>query len=214
MALQWRDTPESYGLVTRLLHWTMALILLWQFTGMILRLVLGRTPLMAFWVGTHQSIGSVLLMLIVLRLLWAWANRKRRPGHDRSGIGRAALVGQLALYALLLVVPALALLRALGSGRGFAFFGHQVVERTGQRIEWMAGPADLLHSKLAWLLMALILGHAAMALVHHVVWRDGVLMRMGGRGARRPADGRPPVHASKSPGCRAGPPTTSARRGG
>jgi cytochrome b561 len=185
VAPQWRDTTERYGLVTRLLHWAMALILLWQFTGMSLRLILGRTPLMAFWVGTHQSIGTVLLMLILLRLLWAWSNRRRRPRQEPTWAGKAARFGHAALYVLLLVVPALSLLRAFGNGRGYAFFGHQVVGRTGVRIEWMAAPADLLHSKLAWLLLALIFGHAAMALVHHFVRRDGVLLRMAGRARQR-----------------------------
>ncbi|WP_255568951.1 cytochrome b [Roseomonas alba] len=187
MTLHWRDTPERYGLVSRLLHWGMALILLWQFTGMILRLILGRTPLMAFWVGSHQSVGTVLLGLIVIRLAWAFANRRRRPAHDRTPVGRAAAIGQGLLYLLMLVIPAIGLLRALGSGRGFAFFGHQVVERTGQRIDWMVAPAQLLHSKLAWLLLALILGHVAMALVHQFAWRDGVLLRMAGQAPRRAA---------------------------
>jgi cytochrome b561 len=175
------DTPERYGLVTRLLHWGMALILLWQFTGMILRMILGRTPLMAFWVGSHQSVGTVLLGLILLRLLWAWMNRGRRPAHDRTPVGRAAMIGQGALYGLLLLVPALGLLRAVGSGRGFVFFGWPIMPRTGVATAWMTAPANLLHSKLAWLLLALILGHVVMALVHHFAWRDGVLGRMAGR---------------------------------
>lgn len=182
-----RDTPERYGLVTRLLHWAMALILLWQFTGMILRMILGRTPLMAFWVGSHQSVGTVLLGLILLRLAWAWANRTRRPPHGRTLVGRAAAIGQGMLYGLMLIVPTLALLRAIGGGRGYAFFGWQVVPRGGPRIDWMTMPADLLHSRLAWLLLALILGHVAMALVHQFVWRDGVLLRMAGRTRRVPA---------------------------
>jgi cytochrome b561 len=185
MAIVWRDTPAQYGLVTRLLHWGMALILLWQFTGMILRLLLGRTPLMAFWVGSHQSVGTVLLALILLRLGWAWLNRGRRPAPDRGPVGRAARLGHGLLYALLLVVPCLAFLRAFGNGRGYAFFGYPVVPRTGVRIEWMAAPADLLHGKLAWLLLALIVGHVVMALVHHFAWRDGLLLRMAGRAGGR-----------------------------
>jgi cytochrome b561 len=179
--MQWRDSPERYGLVTRLLHWGMAAIMLWQFTGMGLRLLLGRTPLMAFWVGTHQSIGTVLLGLVLLRLGWAWANHGRRPAHGRTRMGRAALAGQRVMYALMLVVPTLAVLRAIGGGRGYAVFGWQVVDRSGVRIDWMAAPADLLHGRLAWVLLALVLGHAAMAVAHEVLWRDGVLLRMAGR---------------------------------
>ena len=198
MTLPWRDTPERYGRVARLLHWGMALILLWQFTGMILRLILGRTPLMAFWVGTHQSVGTVLLALILLRLAWAWVNRGRRPAQPRTAAGRAARLGHAALYALLVIVPALSLLRAFGNGRGYAFLGHQLVPRSGVRIEWMSAPADLLHAKLAWLLLALIIGHAAMALLHHFVWRDGVLRRMAGR--LSPGAGPSPGSRAKAAG--------------
>lgn len=186
--MQWRDTPERYGQVTRLLHWGMAAILLWQITGMALRLVLGRTPLMAFWVGTHQSVGTVLLLLILLRLLWAWINRGRRPAQPRSWAGRAARLGHGALYGLMLLIPSLALLRAFGNGRGYAFFGHQVVPRGGPRIDWMSAPADLLHGRLAWLLLALILGHMLMVVLHHFIWRDGTLRRMAGRMRGRMAD--------------------------
>ena len=175
------DRPDRYGLVTRLLHWGMAAILLWQFTGMILRMLLGRTPLMAFWVGTHQSVGTLLLALVAVRIAWAIANRARRPAHGRSAIGRAAWAGLVALYGLMLVVPTLAVLRAIGGGRGYAVFGWQLVPRGGARIEWMAAPAELLHGRLAWLLLALVLGHVAMALVHHFLLRDGLLLRMAGR---------------------------------
>jgi cytochrome b561 len=96
-------------------------------------------------------------------------------------MGRAALAGQRVMYALMLVVPTLAVLRAIGGGRGYAVFGWQVVDRSGVRIDWMAAPADLLHGRLAWVLLALVLGHAAMAVAHEVLWRDGVLLRMAGR---------------------------------
>lgn len=181
MTLHWQDSPERYGLVSRLLHWAMAAILLWQFGGMILRMILGRTPLMAFWVGSHQSVGLLLLGLVAMRLAWAWANRARRPAHEASVIGLAARIGHGLLYALMVVIPALALLRAVGSGRGLAFFGWQIIERGGPRVDWMVAPANLMHGRLAWLLLALIVGHVAMALLHHFVWRDGLLLRMAGR---------------------------------
>lgn len=178
MGLGWLDTPARYGLVTRAIHWGMALLLAWQFTGMVLRLILGRTPLMAFWVGSHASVGTLLLALVLFRALWMWINRRHRPPHHHGLMGRLSLIGHGALYALMIIVPALALLRAFGSGRGFAFFGWQIVERGGARIEWMVAPASTLHSPLAWTLLALIFGHAAMALIHHFRWKDGTLKRM------------------------------------
>ncbi|MFA5581321.1 MAG: cytochrome b [Paracoccaceae bacterium] len=182
--LQWLDTPDRYGIVTRVLHWGMALVFLWQFTGMILRLILGRTPLMAFWVGTHPPVGMVLLILIAARLIWAWHNRHRRPPHGTDRLGRLARLGQGALYALMLIIPSLGLLRLYGSERGFALFGRQIFAPRAEKVAWMSAPADALHSPLAWTLLALIVGHVAMALAHHFRWRDGVLQRMTGKRRR------------------------------
>lgn len=38
-SLQWRDSPSGYGFVTRLLHWSMAVLFVWQFATAILHLV-------------------------------------------------------------------------------------------------------------------------------------------------------------------------------
>ncbi len=64
-----RDTEAAYGPVTRLLHWGIAALILWQFLGMGLRLIFGRTPLVSFFVGSHQPVGLVLFVLIVARVL-------------------------------------------------------------------------------------------------------------------------------------------------
>ena len=106
------DTPLRYGLVTRFLHWSIAVLMLWQFAGMTLKLVLGRVPVAAFFVGTHQKVGLILFGLIVLRLIWAGLNRHRRPDHGGGMRGLAARLGHLALYVLMIVVPGVALLRA------------------------------------------------------------------------------------------------------
>ncbi|MFC4207321.1 cytochrome b/b6 domain-containing protein [Vreelandella malpeensis] len=45
--------------------------------------------------------------------------------------------------------------------------------------------ANALHSPLAWLLLVLVLGHAAMALVHRIGLKDDTLSRMAGPLNRR-----------------------------
>lgn len=176
-----RDDPQYYGSVSRLLHWGMALLFLWQFTGMALKLVLGRVPLMAFWVGTHASVGTLLLVLLLLRAAWALVEMRHRPPYERNLLGRLALLGHVALYLLMLVVPTLALLRMIGSGRGVKLFGRQLQAPGGEKIDWMVAPAELLHSTLAWLLLALIAGHIAMVFVHRIAWGQDLLARMAGR---------------------------------
>lgn len=180
-ALPLRDTAQVYGRVTRLLHWSIAALMLWQFLGMGLRLVLGRTPLVSFFVGTHQKVGTVLFVLIVLRVVWALANRGNRPGHGAGLLGLAARAGHLALYAVMVLVPVAALLRAYGSDKPWAPFGFPVFAAQQPPIGWMVGFGDAVHGEFAWVLLALIAGHVLMVGVHHGFWRDGTLQRMAGR---------------------------------
>lgn len=184
-----RDSPERYGTVSRILHWGMAALLAWQFAGMALRMILGRVPLMAFWVGTHVSVGTLLLLLVLLRAAWALAQRRRRPQYPAGPAGRLAGAGHLLLYALMIAIPALALLRQFGSGRGVTLFGIEVQRAGGEPVPWMTAPANLLHGNLAWLLLALIVGHVLMALIHRYLWKDDTLARMTGRGAIRVRSG-------------------------
>lgn len=179
----WRDTPVRFGTVSRMLHWTMVLLFVWQFGGMLLKDILGRGPVSAFWVGTHSSVGTLLLVLLMIRAIWALASLRRRPGYHNGFLGLAAILGHLALYSLMLIVPALALMRAFGSGKGVRLFGVQVQQPTGNAVEWMVEPAKLLHGNLAWLLLAMIVGHVAMVFVHRYVLKDDVLPRMLGRAA-------------------------------
>ena len=181
--LPWRDTENTYGLASRLLHWAMALLFGWQFMGMAIKLIVGRSPLTAFLVGTHRPLGLLLLTLCVARILWALYNRRRRPRYDASATGRLARLGHIALYVLMLLIPSLALLRQFGSGKAFSAFGLPITKETGVEITWMTAPADLLHGFLAWCLLALIAGHVIMALVHHYRLKDGILSRMAGSAA-------------------------------
>lgn len=180
------DTPLRYGRVTRLLHWSIAALMLWQFTGMILKLALGRVPVVSFFVGTHQKVGLVLFGLIVLRLLWAFVNRGRRPDHGTGALGLGARLGHMALYLVMLAVPSAALLRAYGSDKVFAPFGFQIFPAQEPPIGWMVGLGDLLHGAGGWLLLALIAGHVVMVGLHEGMWRDGTLARMAGRMRRNP----------------------------
>ena len=181
MKISLNDSERAYGRITRALHWGMALLFVWQFAGMIIKVTVGRSALTAFMVGTHRPVGLVLLALCVLRILWALGNRTRRPAYADDLVGRLARLGHFAIYALMFFIPALGLLRQMGSGKAFSFLGIPVSTSTGVEVAWMTAPANLLHGVLGWCLLALIAGHVLMVLVHHLHLRDGTLARMWGR---------------------------------
>lgn len=157
------DTATRYGSFSRLLHWGMALLLLWQFLSAGAHFLLEDTAIEVFFWPTHKPLGVLLLILVAIRLGWAVINLARRP----PSINILARLGHLGLYAMLFAVPVLALLRQYGSGRSFAPFGVPLFSGfEGEKIAWLVVPGNALHGLLGWLLLAMIIGHMAMAFWH------------------------------------------------
>ncbi|AHL74390.1 cytochrome B561 [Stutzerimonas stutzeri] len=172
------DSTARYGTASRLLHWSMGAILAWQFATAAAHLLFEDTGVERFLWGTHKVVGTLLILLIVIRALWSIYNR----GHRPPSLNIMAQLGHLAMYALMLAVPLLALIRQYGSGRSFAPLGIPLMSGfEGDPIDWLTAPGNLLHSWLGWLLMILILGHIAMVFIHRRRPRDhDVLARMVG----------------------------------
>lgn len=179
---RWLDSATRYGLLSRILHWSMAALLFWQFAGMIVRITVGRHPVTAFMVGTHKPLGVILLLLVLVRGAWGLYNLRRRPAQATTMLGRMAAMGHGALYALMLLVPTLAVLREYGSGKPFTPWGVALFDGSAGEIDALNRLGDALHGELAWVMGALILGHILMVLLHQFLWRDATLSRMAGRG--------------------------------
>ncbi len=176
------DGRNGYGTISRALHWLMAVLFVWQFTSTILRIFAKDTPIYNFFWPTHYQVGFLLLLFVVLRGIWGLLNISQRP-HKAGPVGRMAVFGHLVMYALMIAVPALALLRSYGSGRGFSFLGMEIFERTGVQDAALTAPGNAAHGLLGWVLLATIVGHVLMALVHHFALRDDTLRHMTRRRA-------------------------------
>ena len=173
-----RDNSDVYGVVTRVLHWGMALALFWMFFTTTVRVVLGEGVLYDLVWPTHREVGLVLCLLALFRLFWAWANRSERP----AAVNVLAPWGHRLMYGLMVVVPLLALLRQYGSGRAYEPFGIPLMSGfEGDSVEWMVAAGGLFHGFLGWTLAVLIVGHIALALHHQFRAGPAVLARMAGR---------------------------------
>lgn len=157
------DSSEKYGIISRILHWGMALLFGWQFLGAGAHLLLADTAIEGFFMGTHKPLGFLLFVLFFVRVIWALINASKRP----PTLSFAAKAGHVALYGLLLAVTGLALARQYGSGRAFEPFGITVFSGfKGQDISWLVSLGNLFHSWAGWLLFIMIVGHVAMVVVH------------------------------------------------
>lgn len=177
---KYRDTPERYGLVTRVFHWGMAVLFAAQFLSAAAHWALPRENALreVLW-SYHVTLGVSLFILVFFRGVWGLSNIPVRPPHS-GRLRQAAVAEHVAIYALMIVVPAVRLLAAAGSDRGLTYLGLTIFPGRETEIAWMQAPAEW-HGEMGWVLALLIVGHIAMATVwHQLVNRDGVLKRMAG----------------------------------
>jgi cytochrome b561 len=168
------DTKERYGVISKIFHWLMALLVGWQLLKLGDRIADGK-----HWVGEtlvpwHVSIGTLLLALIVLRIIWALVQRKKRPQPPKNAF--LVKAGHGLMYAVMLVLPLTGVMYLVGKGYGLKAFDVQLIAG-GEKTAWLAELGHN-HSTLAWILAALVVGHIVIALVHHFIKRDGILRRM------------------------------------
>ena len=158
-------------------HWLTVVLVATQFaTAWLLNLSGSDTSRILL---VHRSIGILTWVVVVLRLIWrhAFAYLPPFPVSMPKLQQRIAKLNEYGLYGLLLVQPLTGLGNTLLHGRPFALFVWQVPI-------WFAPDKSIsllfqsLHELAAWLLLALIGIHAAAALFHGLILRDGVLQRM------------------------------------
>lgn len=184
-----RDTVFGWSLPTRLLHWALAALILFQVglgvwaTNFVPNLF-HRSEL----IQMHKSWGVVVFGLAVTRILWRAANRWRRPPMPAAMPAwqrRAAALSHATLYLLMLSMPLSGWILVSASPLGHwlgvrsRFFGlfdlPDPIGRASYAIEHAAGAVHIIGAIVLVLVLAL---HVAAALRHHFAERDRVLSRM------------------------------------
>ena len=175
-----------YTSVAIVLHWLIALGIL-ALIGIGLAMVhLTLAPLTQFQLyQLHKSIGITVLLAVLLRILWRLFHRPP-PLPAMPRLEKAAAEGtHLLLYILMVVLPVTgwALVSVSPFNLPTVLYGlvpwpHLPVLATLKDRAPVEAVMKLIHGKLGWLLLALVLLHAGAGLRHHFVLRDGVLRRM------------------------------------
>ncbi len=170
------DTPARYDARTILLHWTTAglVVALWALGQTIDWFPKGTLRIGAR--GTHILLGVVLAAVLVARIRWRLSGGARLPSAEPAWLGRAAKLGHGLLYLLLVAAVLLGVANVWVRGDNiFNLFTVPAFDPGNKALRHQVGD---LHEWAANLLGGLALLHAAAALFHHQVLKDGVLLRM------------------------------------
>ena len=186
------DQPTAYDPMIRAIHWATLILVAAAFAAVFLAdpAFVGGSSVRSV-VQIHRSLGLTVAALTVFRLLWRWQARiPPLPSDVPAAQKVAARATEGLVYVLLLAQPTVGLLYTNAYGlRANLFFLGELPAIIG-RDRPFAAQLGAIHSFLGYSLLILIGIHAAAALFHHFVRRDGVLDAMLPAGLRRNASGR------------------------
>ena len=164
----------TYDRTTISLHWLTA-------TSVAVLWIIGQT---ADWIpdgpvntdvwSVHVVLGILLIAIVAYRIFWRATGGRRLPPADSGALNVVANGTHYAMYLVLAVVLALGVTNAFV--RGYNLFDLFSLPQIGDResrhaiTEW--------HGLAANILLGMAAIHAIAALIHHYVWRDGLLNRM------------------------------------
>ena len=172
------NTSESYGLIARMLHWVVAALVIAMLLGGVLVAALPSGAIKAFFVSVHKSTGTVVLLLMIIRLIWRACNPQPRDPDDLPALNYIARVLHIWLYVLAFLQPLSGILMSQAYGYPVSVFGlFQWPPMIWQSPALGAGFAKI-HAATAVVLLLAIAIHAAAALKHHYIDGDRVLLRM------------------------------------
>ncbi|MGI9317812.1 MAG: cytochrome b [bacterium] len=176
-----RNSEARFGWMSILLHWFIALIVFAEFgVGLYMTGLVYYHPLYNSLPHFHESVGIILGLLVIARLIWSLLEIKPVPG---AGVGiweqRASFVVKNLMTAALIGIIAFGYLLSTAEGdplEVFKWFRLPAVTLSGNQedisIFW--------HYWLAWTVIALASLHTLGALKHHIIDRDQTLRRMFG----------------------------------
>ncbi|MBR0552395.1 cytochrome b [Stakelama marina] len=176
------DRTDRYNRGAIAFHWTIALLV-------IVNIIIGLFHESLFdprqVMPLHKSIGMLVLVLSVGRLVWRLIHpAPPLPSHVSKWEGKTSRTVQVIFYVLMIGMPLSGWFMASGA-------------RNPQPINWfglfdipllpvgksIAGASHEFHELAGYLFAALVVLHIAGALRHHFILRDRVLDRMLGRTA-------------------------------
>ena len=182
-----RAHSERYSAVAIALHWVIAIAILSMIPmGWFMSDLPNSSGLKESLYQMHKSIGITILILTIARIAWRVMNPPPQLPEDMPALEKTAShLVHLGFYALMILLPLSGWLLVSVN------FEFQIPTVLFGLISWPHIPftdglknqtglavSEFVHSKLAWVAIALLVLHVAGAIKHEITDEEGVLKRM------------------------------------
>ena len=104
--IEFKGTKTSWGLIAKLFHWSLALLLFWQVATGISLHNMEFSPFKIGIIGTHKFFGTLVFSLVVLRLIWKYMFNTH-PKYENLTLFHKLVSNSVhfLLYGLVILIP-------------------------------------------------------------------------------------------------------------
>lgn len=179
------DTREKLSLTTVVLHWVVGLGVI---VLMIVGYVMTENKMYAMY-PIHKSVGALLFILILWRVIWRIKQGPLTPVGQYSSA--EVILSKIVISVMLLgtvLFPLSGMIMSYFGGSGMGLFGWEIVAANigpdGKRVPIngaIAGFARGMHGWLLPIMAVAIVLHTIGAYKHHFVDKDGTMQRILGK---------------------------------
>lgn len=175
--MQITNSKNSYGLIAITLHWVIAILLIALLAlGLyMVGLPINLEKLKLY--GWHKEYGILALILVMIRIIWRFANITPHlsiPLWEKL----AARAVHWAFYGFMFAMPITGWLITSAAGLPVSFFGLVVLPNLVDPNNDLMTLFEEIHKWLGYGLIATIVLHVSAALKHHFINKDDILRRM------------------------------------
>lgn len=174
-----KNTKNSYGLVTKILHWVVGLLIIGMaIVGFTMSSMAPSAEKFELY-KMHKAFGITVLSLIVIRILWRITNTNVQAAEGVPPVLQwAAKIGHLLLYIFMLIMPISGALMTRFAGYPISVFDIFTIPAASEKNLELAKFFHATHEYTALVLVTLITIHVLAALYHHFIRRDNTLTRI------------------------------------
>ncbi len=173
------NTEDSYGIISKVIHWLVALIIIGliavglYMTGQKYSPEIGKL----YWI--HKSLGVLVLVLFFIRVLWKLMNKAPNIlGNPNAKEKFLAHSMHIALLVCMFVMPASGWLMSSSGGHSVTFFDLIKLPNLIGKSDSLHHLLEFIHEYTSYALIGLIAVHVAAVLHHHFIKKDATLKRM------------------------------------
>lgn len=128
--------------------------------------------------GTHKSLGFIVLIVAVTRLFW---RLKEGTISSATELKKWQEILSKSIHFLLILatiaMPTSGIMMNIGGGRATEVFGIELIP-AAEKVEWIFSVGNFVHVQSVNIIIAALILHIVGALKHELIDKDGTLSRM------------------------------------